>query len=93
MLLVHAGGFDNSHVFHRARNAATPTIAVTTEERIIGGTPKYRKLSTTPTTCAAKKTQPSAPIAAGFERANCPRCQHRKADRINDTVQDNPNPR
>jgi hypothetical protein len=31
------------------------------------GRPKYRKLSTTPTTCTAKNTQPSAPIAAGAE--------------------------
>src|ERR1700746_3457509 len=72
--------------------AAQPRISATTTESTIGGGPKYKKLSTTPGNCRIKNAQPMKPAAVGVERANCPRCHDRNADRSVDTVQDNPKP-
>src|SRR6202044_2553657 len=76
-----------------ASHAADPTTTATSADSTIAGKPKYRKLSTTPPTCTPKNAQPRAPIVAGADRANSPRCQDRNAQNTIDTVLDKPKPR
>lgn len=68
-------------------------MTVTKTDSTIGGTPKYRKLITTPGTCSKQKIQPIAPTALGTDRASCPKCQARNACNNMETVADKPNPR
>src|SRR6476469_6084222 len=74
-------------------HAAQPVRIASTAENIVGGSTKYLQLSTIPTICKLKKTQPSAPIACGVLLAMAPRCQARNAANIRYAVQNSPKPR
>jgi hypothetical protein len=79
--------------YERSKSTAQPRQLATVAENTTGGGPKYFQLSHTPASCTAKNIHPNAPIACGNFPAKLPRCHAKNAEKIIDTLQDNPKPR
>src|ERR1700693_2820946 len=90
---VQARSGDVAAGAERTRRAAQPMQRVTSAEKTTGGPGKYFQVRAKPSNSRQKNVQGSEPVAAGFLRANSPKCHATKAANTKYTVAKSPNPR